>query len=296
MHHARGELADGREFLRLREPLLRLFPVGHVLANGDDVRDGRVAKPHRNLRDAIRAQLAGGERLHLVFLDAPGRADIVELAPQHLRRLPVEDLKDRPADRFLTRDALHAGFTLAIPRLNAVLPIDDIETERQRVDDLLGEDALAVDLDRAGLDFNLELAAFLRVRELGREKIGDGGHEHPLVSAQRPRHAYRERAGASGTRPDRRHHQAVDFLRRRCQRRFDLLRRHRVFATAPGPSQAFEPVQPDRTLPRFYHRAQRLERLHDALLQHLAGGELRDDRREGRKDLARIRWGEGRIQ
>ena len=50
----------------------------------------------------------------------------------------------RLADRFLARHALHAGFALPIPRLDAVFAVDDVESDGQRVDDALDETSLLV--------------------------------------------------------------------------------------------------------------------------------------------------------
>ncbi len=171
VHHTGGELADRRELLGLRETLLCFLPVGDVFADRDDVRDGRIAEAHRNFRDAIGAQLAGGERLHLIFLNAARREDVVELAPQHFGRLTMEDLEDRPADRFLARDTLHSGFAFAIPCLNAILAIDHVQSERERVDDLLGEDPFAIDLRGARFDFNFELPIFSACASSGPSKF-----------------------------------------------------------------------------------------------------------------------------
>jgi hypothetical protein len=70
----------------------------------------------------------------------------------------VQDLEDGPPHGVLARDALEPGFPLAIPRLDAVLAIDHVETQRQRVHDLLHEMPLLGELSRLDLDFRLERA------------------------------------------------------------------------------------------------------------------------------------------
>src|SRR5687767_1488571 len=127
VHDARGKLANGRKLLRLGNAILRRSPIGHVLADGDDVRDVHVIDAHRNLRDAEGAEIAGGTRLHLERRDLAGGEHVVELAPQQLGRLSMEDLEDRPSDRFFTGHALNSRLALAVPGVNPVFAIDDVE-------------------------------------------------------------------------------------------------------------------------------------------------------------------------
>ncbi len=79
VHDAGGELADRRELFGLRESVHRLAPFGHVLTDRDDVGDGRVVEPHRDLRDPVRAQVARRARLHLELLDRPRHEHVIEL-------------------------------------------------------------------------------------------------------------------------------------------------------------------------------------------------------------------------
>src|SRR3712207_7373932 len=58
VHHARGELPDRRQLLGLRRPLQRRLPLGHVLADGDDVghrdrKSTRLNSSHANISYAV---------------------------------------------------------------------------------------------------------------------------------------------------------------------------------------------------------------------------------------------------
>ena len=175
VHDAGGERADRRELLGLREAVLRLAPLGDVLADGDDVRHRAVVEAHGDLRDAIGAQLAA-TRVDSIWkiCRRPVANTSSNSRAQHLRRLAVQDLEDRAADRLLARHALHARLALAVPDRDAVLAVDHVQADRQRVDDALGDAALAVDLARALDDLALQA---LRVRGLpqhGGEDVGDG--------------------------------------------------------------------------------------------------------------------------
>ena len=129
VHNAGGERTDRSEFLRLSKAILRLAPFGDVLTDGNDMRHVGVVEVHRDLRDAIRPQLAGCTRLDLELLNSPGREHVLELAAEHLGGLSMQDLEDRTTNRFLARHALHAGFPFSVPRLNAIVAIDDVESD-----------------------------------------------------------------------------------------------------------------------------------------------------------------------
>ncbi len=112
----------------------------------------------------------------------------------------MEDLEDRLADRLVARHALHPCFTLPVPRLNAVFPVDDVQPDWQRVDDALGEAALFVDLSSAELDLDGELARVLGVREEGREQVGQCPEEDALLGGECPRPPRGQRADPSRCR------------------------------------------------------------------------------------------------
>ena len=163
VHDARGERSDRGELLRLSEALLRLAPVRHVLADGDHVRHGPVVESHGDLGDAVGAHLAGGTRLHLKGLESSRGEDFIELATEHRRGLAVQDLEDRSPDRVLARHALHARLALPVPDGDAILAIDHVQPDGERVDDARRHPALSIDLLGALDDLGLEL---LRVRGL----------------------------------------------------------------------------------------------------------------------------------
>ena len=100
----------------------------------------------------------------------------------------------RLPDRFLARHALHAGLALSIPRLHAVFAVDDVESDRQRVDDPLDEAALLVVLPRAQRDLDLELPRPLGVGEPRDEHVRDHAQDEMVFDAERGRST--ERNGA----------------------------------------------------------------------------------------------------
>ena len=194
VHDTGGERADGGELLRLVETLLRLAPIGDVLTHGDHVRDRPVVEPHGNLGDAKGAQLAGRSGLHLEDLQPTRGEHLIELATQHLGRLAMQDLEDRAAEGLLARHTLHARLALAIPHGDAVLAVDDVQADRQRVDDAFGDAALAIDLARAVDDLGLEALRVCSLAQHGCEDVGHGGEKRVLVGIERRRRRQHESA------------------------------------------------------------------------------------------------------
>ena len=127
-------------------------------------------------------------RLDRELLHLPVSNTLSNSLRSSLGRLAMQDLEDRPADRFFARHALQPGLALAIPRLNAVLAVDHVEADRQRIDDLLGEAALLVDLARARRHLGLEAVRVLGVAQRRREQVGDRRRERagPRRTASRP--------------------------------------------------------------------------------------------------------------
>src|SRR2546427_13251454 len=102
--------------------------------------------PHRDLGDAVVTLLAARGRRHLYLLDLARVEHPVELAFQQVARLAVEYPEDLAPHGVLARHALRAGLALAVPGTDAVPAIDDVQADRQRVDDLGGEAALRLHL------------------------------------------------------------------------------------------------------------------------------------------------------
>ena len=106
----------------------------------------------------------------------------------------MQDLEDRAADRFFARHALHAGLALAVPGLDAILAVDHVEADRQRVDDLLGEPPLLLDLARARRHFRLEPVRVFGVAQRRSEQVGDGRDEDRVLAGERAARPHGERA------------------------------------------------------------------------------------------------------
>ena len=157
-----------------------------------------------------------GHRLHLEDLEAARREHFVELAAQHGRGLAMQDLEDRAADRLFARHTLHARLALAIPDGDAIVAIDDVESDGQRVDDALRDSALAIDLLRPLDDLGLQPLRVRRLPKHRREDVGDRCKECLLLRERRrsgragadrvPRgiENSREQVGAVGCRRRRR--------------------------------------------------------------------------------------------
>jgi hypothetical protein len=200
----------------------------------------------------------------------------------------MEDFEDRAADRLFARHTLHPRLALAIPCLDPVLPIDHVKAERERVDDFLGEDPLAVDLRGARLDLDLELAVLLRVRELGREEIRDGGHEQPFFVAEVTADTDREGAGLSWPGRDARDEERVRLAVGVREASPDLGRGDLGIARSTSARASSSGARSSTPPPE--DRAELLDPSRDTLTERLARCEFRDDRGErGKTALGRRR-------
>ena len=86
VHDAGGELADRRQLLALHDLALDPVPLGHVLADGDDVGDLVAVQPHGDLAEPEEpGSRRPGVDLLLRLLDLAGLEDPVELGAE-LRR------------------------------------------------------------------------------------------------------------------------------------------------------------------------------------------------------------------
>src|SRR5665213_2733416 len=85
------------------------------------------------------ARVAAHRRLDVEAQDLARPKHRVELATQYFLRLSTQQLEDAAAERVVALHALHAGLARAIPRAHAILAIDDVQSERERVEDLLRE-------------------------------------------------------------------------------------------------------------------------------------------------------------
>ena len=180
VHDAGGQLADGGQLLALHDLTLNSARVGHVLADGDDVTDLVALQPHRNLGQPEGAHLAAQGHVQLGLLDLSGLKDAVELRPELLGRLPGEHLEDLSAHHLVATQPRCPDLALAVPDLDPVLPVHDVEPEGQAVDDEPGEPPLLVDLAGLGGDFDGEVGREGERREVGCEQIGDDGEDLEL--------------------------------------------------------------------------------------------------------------------
>jgi hypothetical protein len=132
-------LAYGSEFLGVRELLLRPRPFGNVLADRNHVGNFTPLAEHRDLADAILAARSILRALDAELLDPSRPEDFVELLLQQLPGLAMENVEDRSTERVSSGYALVACLAVSVPGANSIVPIDDVEPDRQRIYDSLGE-------------------------------------------------------------------------------------------------------------------------------------------------------------
>ena len=101
----------------------------------------------------------------------------------------MQHFEDELPDGVLARHALRAHFAVAVPGLDAILAIDDVEAERQRVDDARGEPSLGFHFARAAGDFSRQAMNVFGVRELGREQVRHDREYFARLSGHRRRTA-----------------------------------------------------------------------------------------------------------
>ncbi len=135
MHDARRQLADRGELVALRDLGLHALPLGHVLADRDHVGDLVALEPHRNLAEPVVSRFAAGDDFDFPLLDLPGREDAVEIGTKLRRGLPRQHLEHRTPHDVVAPKPLCPCLALAIPGLNAIVAVHDVESERQAVDD-----------------------------------------------------------------------------------------------------------------------------------------------------------------
>src|SRR3954452_6274064 len=97
---------------------------------------------HRNFAEPKGANLTAKSDLQLVLENLPRFEDPVEFRPQLLRRLPGEDLEDLATHDLVPAKSRRADLALPIPDLDAVVPVNDIKTDRKAVDDQTDEPAV----------------------------------------------------------------------------------------------------------------------------------------------------------
>src|SRR3954468_9837966 len=139
---------------------------------------------HGNFAQPEGANLTPEGDLQLILDNLPGLEDAVEFRPQLLRRLPGEDLEYLAAHDLVPAEAGRADLTLPIPDLDAVVSIDDIETDRKAVDDQTDEAAVLLDLPRLGGDLDREIGGETQGRQKRGEQVGHDGEHLALGSAE----------------------------------------------------------------------------------------------------------------
>ncbi len=260
VHDPRRELAHRRELLRLHDPPLHRPRIGDVLADGDHVGYGIAAQPHRDLAEPEVADLVAQHDLLFALLDLSGPEDPIELVAELVGRLPGEHLEDRAADHGVPPQPLGARLPLAVPDLNAVLAVHDVEPDRQTVDDETGEAAVLLDLARLGDHLARQVLRELQRRDVGGEDVPNDGEGLPLPDSDlEPRHQQADLRTAEVQRQS----DVVRLTRHAVERRHPLRRRRgrradRAEAAGPrGPHPEPHPLRTQTLSQRVGHRHQR---------------------------------------
>jgi hypothetical protein len=111
--------------------------------------------------------------LHLHLFDATGTEYGIEFPLKKAAGLAVEHIEHRSAEYLNSLDTLSSQLTFPIPRLNPVVPVDHIETNRERVNDLGGETALRLHFSRAGRNLTCEILGQFYGSKQRRQDVGD---------------------------------------------------------------------------------------------------------------------------
>ena len=101
----------------------------------------------------------------------------------------VSTSKTGPADHVVAPEPLGAGLALPVPALDAVVPVHDVESHRQAVDDQAGEPAVLLDLARLRRHLPREVGRQLDRREIGRQEVGDDRERAPRSATASPSRA-----------------------------------------------------------------------------------------------------------
>ena len=182
---------------------------------------------------------------------------------------PIASSRDTPCS---------AGFAFAIPRLNAIRAVDDVQADRQRVDDLLGEPALLVDLARSRRDFRLESMRVLGVAQRRREEVGDRREKEPVLGGQNA-----ARPGGNGAEflaPSEQRHGNHTISREpivEAKQLFDGGRRRVVVRGSPGAPEAVEAPEPEARVSAIELAGNRRENPGHDRADRIAGRQRRSD-------------------
>ena len=185
MHDPRRELADGRQFLRLRNLLLNAAPFSNVFAYRYYVGDLVFVEPHRDLADAVVPELAERRAFDLHLLHLAGRKDAVEFFLEKIPRLATHYLKDFTAENVVPGNTSDSYFALAVPRLDTVVPVDHIEAHRKRIDDLRGEKTLEFGFSGPVCDLGGEVFRQFDRRKPRRQYVGNDAQNAALYLDER---------------------------------------------------------------------------------------------------------------
>ena len=144
MHDAGSKAANGGKFFGARERSIRLNASSNVFPNGDHVRHLVTAiGAHRNLADQPVISLARfGHRLLLDTLSLSGCKHLAEFALEQVTTLLGKHVKNISAQSFAARQAELAQLAISVPGNDAVVAIDRVKRQRQRIDDCLGKPLL----------------------------------------------------------------------------------------------------------------------------------------------------------
>jgi hypothetical protein len=135
---------------------------------------------HRELCQPERPWLSTERHVELRLYHLTGLEHPVELGTQLARRLTGQNFEYLATHDLVPPESGRSDFALAIPDLNAVVPVHHIESDGQAIDDEAGEAALLVDLARLRRDLDREVAGKSQRGEKGSQEVGDDGEDFEL--------------------------------------------------------------------------------------------------------------------
>src|SRR5581483_5729300 len=136
VNDAGGESANRGQLFSVDDGLVHLFLFGDVFADRDNVRNFGVVNAHRHFRNLPDLALALKPRFLLEAGNSAGAKDLGELIFENAARLARQDAEDVFAEHLIARDAAVAKLAVAVPGDNAHIAVNDVERDRQRIDDL----------------------------------------------------------------------------------------------------------------------------------------------------------------
>src|ERR1700694_5499428 len=172
MHDPRRQLADPGQLLTLHNLPLDPARLGDVLPDRDHVADLVTLQAHGDLAQPEGAHFATQSHVELLLQDLAGLEDPIKVGSALLSRLAGQYLEHLAPHHLVAPETGDADLALPVPDLDPIVPIDDVESYREAVDDEADEPALLVYFPRLSGDFDREISGELDRCEERRQQVG----------------------------------------------------------------------------------------------------------------------------